>query len=80
MKDLFDSKDPLLWDSPIPVEKRDSWLSLIAEAVQAGEVVFPRKSRPDSTIGGPRPLVTELYLLTVDAFILSGSVNVLLMV
>ena len=54
MKDLFDSKDPLLWDSDIPVEKRDSWISLLAEAVRAGEVVFPRRSRPENSVGGPR--------------------------
>ena len=27
---------------------------MIAEAVQAGEVMFPRRSRPDNSIGGPR--------------------------
>ena len=53
MKDLFDSKDPLLWDDSIPMDKMNGWLSLIAEAVLAGEITFPRKCRPDNAIGGP---------------------------
>ena len=53
MKDLFDSHDPLLWDDSIPSIKKENWISLITEAVLADEVVFPRKCRPDNSIGGP---------------------------
>ena len=53
MKDLYDSKDPLLWDDAIPQEKKDAWIALIAEAVQAEEVIFPRRSRPENAVGGP---------------------------
>ena len=53
MKDLYDSEDPLLWDDSIPQGKKDKWLALIAEAVMADEIIFPRSCKPKNAIGGP---------------------------
>ena len=54
MKNLFDQKSPLLWDDAIPEEEKRTWIQLIHEAVVTGEHVFPRRSRPENSIGGPR--------------------------
>ena len=53
MKDLYDTKDPLLWDEAIPEVKKEKWIKLIAEAVRAEEIIFPRSSRPKNSVGGP---------------------------
>ena len=54
MKNLFDQKTPLLWDDAVPDVEKQAWVQLISEAVQSGEHVFPRKTRPDRPVGGPR--------------------------
>ena len=54
MKNLFDQKSPLLWDDAVPDVEKQAWVQLISEAVQSGEHVFPRKTRPDRPVGGPR--------------------------
>ena len=54
MKNLFESEKPLLWDDPIPSKERSAWIQLISEAVLAGECIFPRKTRPDDAVAGPR--------------------------
>ena len=54
MKNLFDCESPLTWDEEIPSGEKSAWIQLIKEAVFAGEHVFPRKTRPDNAISGPR--------------------------
>ena len=54
MKNLFDKDFALLWDDEIPDTEKQVWIKLIAEAVQAGEHVFPRRTRPENAVGGPR--------------------------
>ena len=54
MKNLFDKDFPLLWDDAIPDQEKKAWIQLIVEAVQSGEHVFPRRTRPEKPIGGPR--------------------------
>ena len=54
MKSLFERETPLLWDDPISSQEKSAWIQLIREAVFSGEHVFPRKTRPDHSIGGPR--------------------------
>ena len=53
MKNLFDKDFPLLWDDPVPDEEKQLWINLITEAVQSGEHIFPRSTRPEKAIGGP---------------------------
>ena len=53
MRNLFDQNPPLLWDDPVPASEKTAWIKLIREAVQAGEHIFPRRTRPDNAIGGP---------------------------
>ena len=54
MKSLFEPEKPLLWDDAIDDVAKAAWIKLIAEAVQAGEHIFPRRSRPDKIVGNPR--------------------------
>lgn len=54
MKSLFERETPLLWDDPISSQEKSAWIQLIHEAVFSGKHVFPRKTRPDHSIGGPR--------------------------
>ena len=54
MKNLFDKEFPLLWDDAIPDQEKKAWIHLISEAVHGGEQVFPRSTRPDKPIEGPR--------------------------
>ena len=53
MKNLFDKDFPLLWDDAIPDKEKFLWIQLIKEAVIEGEHVFPRRTRPEKSIGGP---------------------------
>ena len=53
MKNLFDKDFPLLWDDAIPDKEKLLWIQLIKEAVIEGEHVFPRRTRPEKSIGGP---------------------------
>ena len=54
MKNLFDGDSNLSWDDPISNKERQAWIKIITEAVQCGEHVFPRKTRPDNAVAGPR--------------------------
>ena len=42
-----------MWDDDIPDGLRDSWISLIAEALVADNLIFPRSTRPQHAVGGP---------------------------
>ena len=53
MKDLFDRDVPLGWDDPITYEEKTDWINLIIEAVETGNLEFPRRCRPHNAIGGP---------------------------
>ena len=53
MKKLFELDTPLNWDDDIPAGMRDAWISLIVEALLAGNLSFPRSTRPDNAVGGP---------------------------
>ena len=54
MKQLYDRDTPLMWDDAISDPERNAWIQMISEAVQAGEHIFPRKTRPVNAVGGPR--------------------------
>ena len=53
MKKLFEVDIPLAWDDDIPDGLKDSWISLIAEALLADNLIFPRSTRPKHAVGGP---------------------------
>ena len=53
MKKLFELDSPLGWDDDIPAGLRDSWVTLIVEALLAGYLYFSRSTRPDNAEGGP---------------------------
>ena len=54
MKKFFECESPMLWDQPIEGAFKEAWIDLIAEAVKADVVVFPRRARPENSIGRPR--------------------------
>ena len=54
MKNLFDKKEPLMWDQEIDELDKQPWLELLSEAVLGEMIVFPRRSRPSNSVGGPR--------------------------
>ena len=61
MKEVFDSKKEaelagktgVSWDDKVADEDMQKWLDLIAEAVKAECLVFPRTTRPEGAIGNP---------------------------
>ena len=53
MKKLYEAEVPLLWDDEIPNKLRDSWISLISEALIVDELLFPRCTKPKGAVGGP---------------------------
>ena len=57
MKKLYEVDIPLAWDDDIPEGLRESWISLIAEALVAEKLIFPRSTRPQHAEGGPRIVV-----------------------
>ena len=54
MKKFFENEIPLMWDEPIDDNFKESWIELIAEAVKAEMIIFPRKARPEKSFGRPR--------------------------
>ena len=54
MKKFVECESPMLWDHPIDGAIKESCIELIAEALKAGEYIFPRKARPENSVGRPR--------------------------
>ena len=54
MKKFFECESPMMWDQPIDGPFKDSWIELIAEAVKTEMMIFPRKARPENSVGRPR--------------------------
>ena len=54
MKELYMDKELKLgWDDLLPGGIKSQWVNLIAEAVQADAICFPRTTRPADAIGNP---------------------------
>ena len=53
MKKLFELDHPLGWDDDIPPSLRESWITIIVEALVADRLTFPRSASPDNAVGGP---------------------------
>ena len=55
MKELFDGKnDKVAWDMDIFEEAKKEWAQLIMEAVEDGNLCFPRSVRPKNAVGLPK--------------------------
>ena len=57
MRDLFLLEEPLTWDQEVSSGVKDQWVSLITEALQAGDLPFPRSTRPTNAVPGVGPTV-----------------------
>ena len=50
MRNLFLLDKPLSWDESIPESCYESWLNLLQETLESGDLVFPRCVRPSSAV------------------------------
>ena len=53
MKKIFQLKNPLFWDDPIPEQMKWFWIDLIRDTVKASKINFARSMRPSNSVGGP---------------------------
>ena len=55
MRELFLQEEPLNWDDAISESLRSRWIDLMVETLEHGDLLFPRCTRPPTSLSNARP-------------------------